>query len=327
MQLNMRFIGVKSTLSKWNKSNPKINYLVSRMLSLRHSGTLIFRLVTYLLLFDLAFIFLYPFFYMIVTALKSPVDMMDITVNWIPRSLHTNNFTRALQSLDYFRGLLKTSFVTIFATIGHIISCSMVAYGFARYKFPLRDILFVLVLLTIIIPTQTLIISLIILYSKIGWLNNYMSLIVPTFFGFGLRGGLFIFIFRQFFLGMPHELEEAARIDGCNAFRTYWTIVLPVAKSALLVCTILSIVWHWNDFFEPAMYITKPALQLLPSKLPSLYEFLKRSLQQDSIVSDTFTLEGVVMAATFLVILPILIVYLFLQKKFMEGIERSGLIG
>jgi len=90
---------------------------------------------------------------------------------------------------------------------------------------------------------------------------------------------------------------------------------------------ILSIVWHWNDFFEPAMYITKPSLQLLPSKLPALYEFLKRSLQQDSMVSDTFTLEGVVMAATFLIILPILIIYLFLQKKFMEGIERSGLVG
>jgi len=215
----------------------------------------------------------------------------------------------------------------MFATIGHIFSCSMVAYGFARYKFPFRDTLFSMVLLTIIIPTQTLIISLIIIYSKVGWLNTYMSLIVPTFFGFGLRGGLFIFIFRQFFIGLPRELEEAARIDGCNAFKTYLTIVLPVAGSALLVCTILSIVWHWNDYFEPAMYITRPALQLLPSKLPVLYSFMEKSLEQDSMVSEVISLKGTVMAATFLVIMPILFVYFFLQKKFMESIERSGLIG
>jgi multiple sugar transport system permease protein len=122
-------------------------------------------------------------------------------------------------------------------------------------------------------------------------------------------------------------LEEAARIDGCNAFRTYWTIVLPVAGSALLVCTILSIVWHWNDYFEPVMYITRPVLQLLPQKLPDLYNYLSKGMEQDTMPSEILSFEGTVMAATFLVILPILIVYLFLQKKFMESIERSGLVG
>ena len=327
MELNLEFIVLKNKFKRWEESNPKLKFLFAKLQNLSFWGKSLFRLASYLLLIDLAFIFLFPFFYMVITSLKSPIDVMDITVKWIPRSFHIHNYMRAVKSLNYFPALARTSFVTIFATIGHIISCSMVAYGFARYKFPLRDTLFSMVLLTIIIPIQTLIISLIIIYSKLGWLNTYMSLIIPTFFGFGLRGGLFIFIFRQFFIGLPKELEEAARIDGCNAFRTYWTIVLPVAGSALLVCTILSIVWHWNDYFEPAMYITRPVLQLLPSKLPALYTFMKKSIEEDSMVSEVISLEGTVMAATFLVILPILIIYLFLQKKFMESIERSGLVG
>ncbi len=327
MELNLKSVAIKNRIKKLGESNPRAKFLFTKLQNLTFWGKSLFRLVSYLLLFDLAFIFLFPFLHMIITSLKSPIDIMDITVKWIPRSFHINNYIRAVYSLDYFPALIRTSFVTISATIGHIISCSMVAYGFARYKFLLRDTLFNMVLLTIIIPIQTVIISLIIIYSKAGWLNTYMCLIIPTFFGFGLRGGLFIFIFRQFFIGLPCELEEAARIDGCNAFRTYWTIVLPVARSALLTCTILSIVWHWNDYFEPAMYITRPALQLLPSKLPALYSFLEKSIKQDSMVSDIISLEGTVMAATFLVILPILIVYLFLQKKFMKSIERSGLVG
>jgi len=183
------------------------------------------------------------------------------------------------------------------------------------------------VLLTIIIPIQVLIIPYVIMYSRVGWINTYLPLLVPTFFGFGLRGGLFIFIFRQFFSGLPYELEEAARIDGCSSFRTYWNIVLPVAGSALLVCTILSIVWHWNDYFEPAMYIMRPNIHLLPSKLPGLYTLITKEITEDMAAADFISQEGIVMAATFLVILPILIVYLFLQKKFMESIERSGLVG
>jgi len=327
MELNLEFVSLKNRINKWEESNPKLKFLYAKIKNMSIWGKSLFRLASYLLLFDLAFIFLYPFLYMIITSLKSPIDVMDITVEWIPRSFYFSNYEKAAEMLSYFPILFKTSIVTILATLGHIFSCSMVAYGFARYKFPLKNVLFNLVLLTIIVPIQVLIFSLLIMYSKVGWLNTYLPLIVPTFFGFGLRGGLFIFIFRQFFAGLPYELEEAARIDGCNAFRTYWTIVLPVAGSALLVCIILSLVWHWNDYFEPTMYILRTDVQLLPSKLPNLYILLEQMVEQDVEISEYISVEGTVMAGTFLVILPILIVYLFLQKKFMEGIERSGLVG
>lgn len=327
MELNLELVKIKKKIGRWEESNPKLKFLFAKLKNLSTWGKSLFRMASYLLLFDLAFIFLFPFLYMVITSIKSPIDVMDITVEWLPRSIYFNNYIKAGEMLNYLPNLFKTAFVTILATIGHLISCSMVAYGFARYRFPLKNTLFNLVLLTIIIPVQVLIFSLLIMYSKAGWLNTYLPLIVPTCFGFGLRGGLFIFIFKQLFSGLPYELEEAARIDGCNAFKTYWTIVLPVAGSALLVCTILSLVWHWNDYFEPSMYILKPNVQLLPAKLPNLYILLEQMMEQDVGISESISLEGTVMAGTFMVILPILIVYLFLQKKFMEGIERSGLVG
>ena len=306
----------------------KMNRLFTKLMSRNFWLKSIYRLFTYVLLMDLAFIFLFPFIHMLVTSLKTPLDVLDITVKWVPRSLYWQNYTRALKALDYGTTFINSVIITTLGTIGHVISCSFAAYGFARYRFPLRNFLFTIVLITIIIPVQVVIFPLVIQYSNMGWLNTHLPLIVPTFFGFGLRGSLFVFIFHQFFLGLPYELEEAARIDGCGAIRTYWKIVLPVAKTSVLVCTVLSMVWHWNDYFEPSIYIMKPQKLMLPAKLPTLYQNLEAlSKQAASPEMEIIYNEAIVMAATFLVILPVLIVYLILQRKFMEGIERSGLVG
>lgn len=288
----------------------------------------LYKVVIYVLLFDLAFVFLFPFIYMIVTSIMDPMDLLDMTVKWIPSSVHLDNYVRAAKALDYRATFFNSLAVTIISTAGHILSCSLIAYGFARYKFPLKDILFAIVILTIIIPVQVVIFPLVIQYSNMGWLNTYLPLTVPTYFGFGLRGGLFIFIFHQFFIGLPYELEEAARIDGCGSFRTFWNIVLPVARTAVLVCVVLSMVWHWNDYFEPSIYLMKPNKFLLPARLPMMYESLETAQRLGEMADAEYVFsEAVVMAGTFLVILPILIMYLLLQRRFMEGIERSGLVG
>lgn len=323
----MQLVVSKNSHKIGRSDNTRLRILKGKIKNIHFWGQSIFKFAAYLLLFDLAFIFLFPFIYMVITSLKSAMDIVDVTVKWIPRSLYFDNYLKAINLIDYFPTLLRTVFVTVLATTGHIVSCSMIAYGFARFKFPFKNILFNLVILTIIIPVQVLIISLVILYSKIGWLNTYIPIILPTFLGFGLRGGLFIFIFRQFFMGLPYELEEAARIDGCNTFKTFWTIILPVSKSVLLVSTILSFVWHWNDYFEPSMYIMRAKMQLLPSKLPGLYAILSKAVDKDAAASVILSREGIIMAATFLVILPIMILYLLLQKKFMKSVERSGLVG
>ena len=291
-------------------------------------GKVIYQILIYVLLVNFAFVFLMPFLYMISTSLKSSMDLVDPYVNWIPvRGIAWENFIIAVRALEYWRSLGNSLLVTLFCTIGHLLSCSFIAYGFARIKFPGKNFLFMLVMLTLIVPAQVIIIPLYIINSRLG-LNTlaggYMSLIIPSFLGMGLRGGLFIFIYRQLFMGLPYELEEAARIDGCNTFRTYWEIIMPIAKSATLVSGILSIVWRWNDYYEPSFYITSLNRTLLPMMLPKMKTVIEVAGEKEMV--ELFNI-AVRMAGTFLAILPILIMYFFMQKRFMEGIERTGLVG
>lgn len=307
----------------------------------KHVRRFIVSIFLYLVLFDLAFVFLYPFITMIIDSLKTDADLVNITVKWIPSKLEWSNYKNAFDGLDYFKitstfpflgGFVMNSvFVTAVATIGHTFVCAFVGYGFARYKFPGRTVMFMMVILTMLVPTQVLIFPLYIMYSGWGWLDTYLPLLVPCFFGFGLRGGFYIFMFRQFFLGLPYEMEEAARIDGCGALKTFFKIMLPMSRSSILVCTVLSIVWHWNDYFEPSIYLTQsPSLALLPSRLPAMYAALNQvaSEAEDIALSGNVVVnKAICMASTFLVILPLLVAYMFVQKQFMEGVERSGLTG
>lgn len=290
-------------------------------------GKVLLRTGMYIFLLDVAFVFLFPFLYMIVTSFKSYNDLMDITVNWIPTSLHWKNYQIAADLLSYWSHFISSVFITSTSTIGHLLSCSLAGYGFARYKFPGKNLCFSIVIMSIIVPIQTIIIPLYMRYVNMGWIDSHLPLIVPTFFGYGLRGGLFIFLFRQFFLGLPSELEDAAKIDGCGFIRTYWSIILPIAKSAILVSCILSMVWHWHDYYEPVLYIHSSKYWPLPIMLPSMYQSLTAALILVENVDEILVTEGVVMAATFIVVFPVLIIYLFLQKRFIQGIERTGITG
>jgi multiple sugar transport system permease protein len=293
-----------------------------------------FRLLIYILLFDLAFVFLFPFLYMVITSLKSSSDLMDTSILWIPKEIEWKNYRNAYYALQYGRSVFNSAIVTSLSIFGHLASCSLAAYAFARYSFKGRDALFLLVLLSIIVPAQVIIVPLYIQFSKLDWLGTYLPLVVPTFFGFGLKGALFIFIFRQFFVGLPPDLENAARIDGCGGFRTYLRIILPISKAAILVVSVLAMVWHWNDYFEPNLYLTKPKLWLVPQMLPAMYDrMLSMGLDDMSEFLDAEVIdegmiifnEAVVLAGTFLVILPIMIPYFFVHKYFQESIARTGL--
>lgn len=291
------------------------------------------RLITYLILFDLAYVFLYPFLYMLVTSLKTNADLYDSTVNWIPHTIKWANFTLALKAIPFKTGLINSVITTSLCTLGHLISCSLVGYGLARYKFKGQKLLFFIVLLSIIVPTQAIIVPLYLTYSNLGWINSFIPLILPTFFGFGLRGGLFIFIFRQFFFGLPKELEDAAKIDGCGFLKTFYRIVFPCSKAAFLVTGVLSMVWHWNDFYEPELFAARPNLKTLTNSLQSLVPYLESpSKLQQLIASMHLTdMEAVInnavfMAGTLMAIIPVLFFFMFLQRQFMQGIERTGLV-
>lgn len=315
-----------------------INKRYSRVLSFRFiSGRLywrvLIRLAMYLLLLSAAYIFLYPFLYIIITSLKSNSDLYDITVGWVPRKLVFQNYLIASQLLEYWNSLKNSFVLAVLGTIGHLFSCSLAGYGFARYNFKGKTLLFILVITVMIVPIQTLIVPLYITFANFQWLDSYLPVLVPTFFGFGLRGALFIFIFRQFYLSLPKELEESARIDGCGFLKTYWRIVFPVARSVMLVVTVLSTIWHWNDFYEPVIYIIRNKhLTPLPAMINTFiyvlsspeYDILLEKLGLDR--SEFLLNNATLMAGATLIITPVLIFFSFIQKKFMQGIERTGIV-
>ncbi len=279
------------------------------------------RAIVFILLLDVAFIFLLPVMRMTSTAMMGTTDQHDPTVVWIPHQFARENFERSFAALDYWVSLRNTILVALGAAILQTLSAALVGYGFARLKFPGRDFLFLLVLFSLIVPPQTLIIQLFVLYGKLNWLDTYLPFLVPSALGMGLRGALFIFIFRQFFKGLPFELEDAAFIDGASPLRVFFSIMLPLARPAMIVTFLFSFVWHWNDNFEPSIYLTHPEYYFLPQHLSTI-EATMRALRM-LLTGNT----GMIMAASLLTILPMLILYIFVQRYFVESIERTGLVG
>jgi len=289
-------------------------------------------LFLYLTLAGLAFVFAFPFIYMIITSLMSNTDLVNAAVNWVPTGFMWQNYVIAYDLLDYWTFFRNSVIVTVIPTIGHVFIAALIGYGFARFDFPGKKILFGLVILSIVVPVQTIVVPLFLTYARWGWIDSYLPLIVPAFFGFGVQGGMFIFIYRQFFVGLPKDLENAAKIDGCGFLRTYWFIVFPLAKAAILVVLVLSIVWRWNEFYQASIFAGVSRLAVLPSRIGTLASMTGDDAQElfDILLLDIgedVLNDATVMAGVALIIAPILIFFMIAQRHFMKGIERTGITG
>jgi len=286
----------------------------------KQARQVISRIVVLVLLIDVGFIFLLPIMRLISQSFMNIMDLYDPTVSWLPRRWAWENYTQAYAALTFWAAFKRTILIAGGSAVLQTLSCAIVGYGFARFKFPGRDRLFLLVLFAMIVPPHALIIQNFIQVSKFGWLETYYPFIVPSIFGMGLRGALFVFIYRQFFKGLPWELEDAAMIDGAGPFRIFFKVMLPLAQPVILVVFLFSLVWHWNDTLEPSLYLSRPENFFLPQRLSIVESAL-----------ETFQLRGMwgtgtIMAATLLVILPLIILYAFTQRYFVTSIERTGLI-
>ncbi|MBS4200485.1 carbohydrate ABC transporter permease [Bacillus sp. FJAT-49732] len=306
-----------------------------KALLMRRTKSIIGNTFYYVLLFSLSFVFVYPLLYMISQSFMRPSDVADATVQWLPKVLTFQNYVEAFKSINYWNGLLNSIWISFGSAILQIISCSFIGYGFARYKFPLKGLWLALLVFTFLVPPQTIVVPLYIFFSDLGWINTLFPFIFPALFGFGLKGALFVLIFIQFYLNLPKVLEEAAKIDGAGPFRTYWTIMFPLAKPAMIVVFLFSVVWNWNDVFQPNMYLLVPDYFNLAQNLSTFNGNANaqgvNQMQQMVAASDAFgltpTLLNQIMAAVMLTILPIFILYLFVQRAFVEGLERSGISG
>jgi multiple sugar transport system permease protein len=289
---------------------------------------LLLKTVVLLLLVDIAFIFLTPILRLLSMSVMHVMDLYDPTVVWIPRRWSWENYRLAFLALDYAQSFRNTLLMAGGAAILQTFSCAIVGYGFARFRFPGRDKLFMLVLFAMIVPPHALIIPLFILFKGLPaptesgtWLNSYWPFLGPAAVGMGLRGALFVFIFRQFFKGMPWELEDAARIDGAGPFRVFFSIMLPPAQPAIVVVFLFSFVWHWNDSLQPTIYLSDVDKYFMMQRLAAV-EAALADMRYRAMWGT-----GVIMTSALLVVLPLLILYLFTQRFFVESIERTGLIG
>ena len=285
----------------------------------KKGGRFLLRAATYFILTVFVFVFVYPFLTMLLNSFKYDFELRDLTKQWVLTRLNFQNYSDAAKHLNYMHSLLNTLLVVVGSTAAHILSCSFIAYGFARFNFRGKTVMFMLVILTMIIPAQLLMMPLYIQFAKLGWIGSFAPIIVPTWFGFGLNGALFIFLFRQQLRSLPVSYEEAAKFEGCGSMRIYWSIIFPMLRGTMLVAGILSAIWHWNDYFEPSAYLTG-SRQLLTQMLSNLNSYVAA---QES--GAGIAVSPIQLAACVLVILPLLILYLVFQRQFIKSVDLSGL--
>ncbi|MGQ9854729.1 MAG: carbohydrate ABC transporter permease [Candidatus Oleimicrobiaceae bacterium] len=269
--------------------------------------------VLHAILIPLAIIFLVPYVWLFTRTFMPYSQMFAYPTIWIPSEPTLQHYIMVLTmpSWPFSRFLGNTLIVTAGVLVGRVLTASLVAYGFARVRFPGRDVLFILVLSTIMVPPQVTMIPTYILFKLLGWLGTFLPLIVPAFGG---GGPFYIFLLRQFAMSVPLELDEAARIDGCGRLGIYWRIVLPLLKPALVAVVIFSFMDTWNDFLGPLLYLTSPKQHTLAIALRTFVEV-------------GFMWPELSFAATVLVMLPPLLLFFFAQNLFVQGAALSGIKG
>ena len=253
--------------------------------------------------------FLLPLAWMLSTALKPDTQLFAYPPQWIPKPPQWRNFVEAIQYFPFWRYFLNSTIVTVLAVFGQVFSASIVAYGFARLRWPGREVVFFLVLATLMIPAQVTMIPQFVIFTWLGWVDTLLPLIVPSFFG----GGAFnVFLFRQYYRTIPREYNDAARIDGASEWRIFWQIILPQSKPVIATAAIFAFLWTWNDFMGPVIYLHSPENFTLPIGL--------RAFQQ-----QTGTEWDLLMAASLIVMVPVIALFFLLQRYFVQGMALSGL--
>lgn len=318
------------TMKKYTKSKNKRNYQQwfntgkYIILGREVNEGLLFKIFCYTIFIATSYIYMNPILKMIVNMIMSEKDLIDPTVTWIPSKIYFGHIVNAWKSLNYGQAFSVSLLVSLSSAIFHCLSCGLAGYALARLDFPFKKVVVGLLITAFIIPPQVIILPTIIAYTNLGLNNSILSLIVPSVLGFGVKGALFVIIFRQFFLTQPKELEEAARIDGASAIKFYVRVMLPLARPAILVVFLFSFVWTWNDTYYPKMFLVDTPLLPLASEMLRLDNSINNLIESQ--LMSSYEAGAVKMAASFLSLLPPLLIFLIFQRHFVEGVERTGLV-
>ena len=269
------------------------------------------RALLYASLIALSALFLFPLYWMVTTSLKEQGQVFQVPPLWVPDPWVWENYAEATHRARLWLWLQNTATITLLATAGNVITASMVGYGFARIRFPGRDFLFLVLLATMMLPGVVTLIPRFILFREIGWNDTFYPMIVPNWFG----GGAFnIFLVRQYFMTLPRDLDEAAKIDGCSHWGVWWRILMPIAYPVLVAVGLFSFVAHWQDFMDPLIFLSSETMKTL-------------SVGLRAFVNPGDASWHIAMASSMWLTGPMVLVFFVGQRYFIKGIAMSGITG
>lgn len=278
--------------------------------SQQQRSKLLQKIITHVVLIALSLLFIIPFFWMVTGSLKIDSQLSAFPIVWFPDPVTLEHYIYGLTVVPFGLYVINTLIICLFAMIGAVFSCSFVAYGLAKINWPLRTPLFITILGTTMVPFYVTMVPLFSLFRTLGWTNTYLPLIVPHFLGVPF----YIFLLRQFFMTIPNELLEAARIDGANELRIFWSVVLPLSKPALATVALFQFLNSWSDFLGPLIYLSDTSKYTVSLGL--------------SFFQGQYSTEfGALMAASTVLIIPVVILFFFAQKTFIQGITLTGVKG
>ncbi len=258
----------------------------------------------------LAAVALLPFYWLVASSLKNDSQVLASPPVWVPHPAVWSNYPDALHYIPFLLYMRNTLYICVMTMVGTVLSCSLVAYSFAKLRWPGRDALFVIVLATLMLPGQVTMIPVFAIFRWLGWIGSYKPLIVPSFFG----NAFFIFLLRQFFLSIPNELSDAARVDGASDLAIYWRIILPLSLPALITVALFTFIGSWNDFLGPLIYLNDDSKYTL-------------SLGLAMFTGQYGNEYGMLMAVSTVVTIPIIVLFFFTQRTFIQGITLTGMKG
>lgn len=323
---------ILQTYNQWQEKMKKIIPPVKKKLfGMNMSDGILYKVATYLVLIIFGFVFLYPIIYMFSVSLMSNLDLVDNSIEWIPSSFYTFNYEMTWKALKLPGSYLTTILLAGTSTLCVIISSAIIGYGLARFDFRGKNLVFILMIFTYIVPKTLFFIPRFQIFTELGLKGNIGALAVPALTGQGEQAALFILIFFQFFRMMPSALEEAAYLDGAGPIRTFLTIALPMVGPAFIIVGVYAFALYWNETFLTSFYLDGK-MQTVPILLGDIQESFGQVAQSsgggdfDKNPNMNFT-EAKAFAGTLISILPLALMYLVVQRWFVESIDKSGITG
>ena len=275
------------------------------------------RALLYVIVIAASVVFMFPFVWTILSSLKTPWELRTFPPTWLPETPRLYNYVEVFERVPWGAWMWNSTIVAGLSTIGSVLSASIVAYSFARFRYPGRNLLFMITLSTMMLPVEVTLIPLYLMFSKIGWMDTYKPLIVPSFFG---GGAFLIFLLRQFFLTIPLDLDEAARLDGASYMRIFWQILMPLSVPAVATAAVLTFMGQWNAFMHPFIFLNTKAKYTVAVGI----RYFQAVAGSSEVMEPT---EHLLMAATIMMTAPIIIMFFLAQRYLVQGIVMSGIKG